>query len=385
MGDTRDAAPASPFHRRIGASVTIGSTLRDWYRGRRVLVTGHTGFKGSWLVAWLRDAGAEVTGYALAPEEGRPSLYCVAGIAEGITSVLGDVRNRVLLDNTLRAAQPELVFHLAAQSLVRRSYALPVDTFDTNVVGTAQLLDAVRSMGSVRAVVVVTSDKCYENLGIERGYHEDDPMGGHDPYSASKGCQELVASAFRRSYFHAGDVALATARAGNVIGGGDWSEDRLIADLMLAAADGRAAAIRNPESVRPWQHVLEPLRGYLMLGQSLVQQGHSFAEGWNFGPSLVDAVSVRQLVKMMAAAWPRVMAEITPQADAPHEAMLLRLDNTKARTRLGWEPALPLEDTVRFTAEWYRAVHDRPTSAAEMMRVQLNDYERRVTGAGNTQ
>lgn len=362
--------------------MTIGSTLRDAYCGRRVLVTGHTGFKGSWLVAWLREFGAEVTGLALAPEAGRPSLFRIADLDRGITSVIGDVRNRALVDETLRAARPEFIFHLAAQSLVRRSYAAPVDTFDTNVVGTAQLLDAARHAATVRAIVVVTSDKCYENQGLDRGYREDDPMGGHDPYSASKGCQELVAASFRRSFLSGGRVGLATGRAGNVIGGGDWSEDRLIADLMIAAADGRAATIRNPDSVRPWQHVLEPLRGYLMLGQALAEQGAAVAEGWNFGPSLADAVSVRQLVDLMTAAWPRVRAAIAPEANAPHEAALLRLDNTKASDRLGWRPVLTLHDTVRFTVEWYRAVHEHPQSARDMMQTQLNDYERRVAGAG---
>ncbi len=369
-------------HARSGATVTVCVALREWYRGRRILVTGHTGFKGSWLVTWLRDAGAEVTGLALAPEEGRPSLFAIAGIAEGMTSVIGDVRNRALVDETLRRAQPEVVMHLAAQALVRRSYAMPVDTFETNVVGTAQLLDAVRTCESVRAVVVATSDKCYEHQSIARGYREDDPMGGHDPYSASKGCQELVTAAFRRSYFDAGSVGVASGRAGNVIGGGDWSEDRLIADLMNAAAEGRTAAIRNPDSVRPWQHVLEPLRGYLMLARALVEGGHAFAEGWNFGPSLDGAVSVRQLVSRMTSAWPSVQAAIAPEENAPHEAQLLRLDNTKAGERLGWRPSLTLEDTVRFTVEWYRAVHERPSCAAEMMHKQLNDYERQVAGAG---
>ena len=368
-----------------GASVTRESTLRDWYRSRRVLVTGHTGFKGSWLVAWLRQAGAEVTGLALAPEAGRPSLFHLAGVGDGVRSIIGDVRNRAVVDDALQDAQPEIVLHLAAQSLVRRSYTMPVETFDTNVVGTAQLLDAIRSVESVRAVVVVTSDKCYENQGIERGYREDDPMGGHDPYSASKGCQELVTTAFRRSYFHDGRVHVATGRAGNVIGGGDWSEDRLIADLMIAAAEGTAAAIRNPESVRPWQHVLEPLRGYLMLGRALVEQGGAFAEGWNFGPDLTDAVSVRQLVERMTAAWPRVAAEMAPQANAPHEETLLRLDNSKARERLGWRPVLTLDDTVRLTTDWYRAVHEDAACAGDMMQAQLNDYERRVAGAGTIQ
>jgi CDP-glucose 4,6-dehydratase len=230
----------------------VSESLRQWYHGRRVFVTGHTGFKGSWLVAWLREAGATVTGYALAPEVGRPSLFEAASLHEGIRSVIADVRDRPALDAALLASEPEIVLHLAAQSLVRRSYGQPVATFDTNVMGTAQLLDAVRTLPGVRAVVVVTSDKCYENQDLERGYREDDPMGGHDPYSASKGCQELVTAAFRRSYLSEAGIATASARAGNVIGGGDWSEDRLVTDLMMAAAANRSCVVRNPDAVRPW-------------------------------------------------------------------------------------------------------------------------------------
>lgn len=356
-------------------------SLRDWYRGRRILLTGHTGFKGAWLASWLRDAGADVTGYALAPEPGRPSLFESAGVANGIVSIIGDVRDRAALSRALRDSHAEIVFHLAAQSLVRRSYGDPIATFDTNVIGTATLLDLLREVPSVRAAVVVTSDKCYENQNIERGYREDDPMGGHDPYSASKGCQELVAAAFRRSYLGLAGIAVATARAGNVIGGGDWSEDRLVSDLMRAADAGESAAIRNPEAVRPWQHVLEPLRGYLMLGRALCERGEEFAEGWNFGPYLTDAVPVRELVTRMTEAWPRIAAQIAPQADAPHEAHLLRLDNAKAISRLGWFPALTLGETVATTVEWYRAVHEDPSSARPMLRRQIAEYEQHVLRA----
>jgi CDP-glucose 4,6-dehydratase len=356
-------------------------SLREWYRGQRVLLTGHTGFKGSWLTAWLRDAGAEVTGYALAPEVGTPSLFDLARLSDGIESVIADIRDRPALDAALRRARPSIVFHLAAQSLVRRSYAQPVETFDVNVTGTAQLLDALRAVPSARAVVVVTSDKCYENRDLERGYREDDPMGGHDPYSASKGCQELVAAAYRRSFLADAGVAVATARAGNVVGGGDWSPDRLMTDLMIAAASGRSCVVRNPDAVRPWQHVLEPLRGYLMLGRALAESGSEYAEGWNFGPALSDAVAVRELVGRMTAAWPRVRAELATAHDGPHEARLLRLDNGKARDRLGWNPALTLDETVDLTVDWYRAVHEDPAAAAPMTLHQLHDYEHRASGA----
>jgi CDP-glucose 4,6-dehydratase len=370
-----------PLHTRGASTLSstgfcVSESLRRWYAGKRVFVTGHTGFKGSWLVRWLRDAGCNVSGYALAPEDGRPSLFALARIADGIESILADVRDRERLDGALRAAQPEIVFHLAAQSLVRRSYAHPVATFDTNVTGTAQMLDAIRGVASVRGVVVVTSDKCYENRDLERGYREDDPMGGHDPYSASKGCQELVTAAFRRSFF--GDetaVCVASARAGNVIGGGDWSEDRLMADLMRAAAAGTSAGIRNPDAVRPWQHVVEPLRGYLMLGQRLVDSGREFAEAWNFGPDESDAVTVREVVARVVRTWPGVQADLAPQSNAPHEARALRLDNSKARARLGWTPALTLDETVTMTVEWYRSVHESPSTAPGMMERQWREYE----------
>lgn len=359
----------------------MSTSLRRWYHGRRVFVTGHTGFKGSWLVAWLRDAGAVVTGYALPPEPDRPSLFEMANLSEGIESVLADVRDRTALGAALRAARPEIVLHLAAQSLVRRSYGAPVDTLDTNVIGTAQLLDLLRGMPGVRAAVVVTSDKCYENRDLERGYREDDPMGGHDPYSASKGCQELVTAAFRRSYLAGAGIPTATARAGNVIGGGDWSEDRLVTDLMMAAADDRACIVRNPDAVRPWQHVLEPLRGYLMLAMALAERGEEVAEGWNFGPDLEDAVSVREIVRRMSSVWPKLRADMGRAPSGPHEARLLRLDNGKAAERLGWRPALSLDETISMTVEWYRAVHERPDCARAMLHQQLHDYERRLDGA----
>jgi CDP-glucose 4,6-dehydratase len=373
-----DTSPNAPPRTRPVDGMSVNPSLSEWYRGRRVFLTGHTGFKGAWLLAWLREAGALVTGYALPPEADRPNLFVLAGLADGIDSVLADVRDRSALEGALAASEPEVVFHLAAQSLVRRSYTEPVATFDTNVMGTANLLDALRRRPSVKSVVVVTSDKCYENQDLERGYVESDPMGGHDPYSASKGCQELVTAAFRRSYLASAGIAAATARAGNVIGGGDWSEDRLVTDLMVAAAEGRSCAIRNPDAVRPWQHVLEPLRGYLMLGRALHEHGADVAEGWNFGPSLAEAVPVRELFARMSAAWPRLRADLGASVPGPHEARLLRLDNSKARERLGWSPALSLDETVDWTVAWYRAVHENPASARAMLHRQLDDYRRRT-------
>lgn len=356
----------------------------DWFKGRRVLVTGHTGFKGTWLAAWLRDAGAEVTGFALPPEPGRPSLFEMAHVHEGMRSITGDMRDPVAVNTMLGESRPEIVLHLAAQSLVRRSYVEPIETFSTNVMGTANLLEALRGQDSVEAVVVVTSDKCYENLGLERGYVEGDPLGGHDPYSASKGCQEIVTASYSRSFLAEQGVPVATARAGNVVGGGDWSEDRLMVDLMVAAGANQTAVIRNPEAVRPWQFMLEPLRGYLMLAQALVERGPEVAEAWNFGPAHEDAVPVRRVVELVADAWPRVTVEMAPPGPAPHEAHLLRLDNRKASEKLGWTPVLTLEETIRNTVTWYRDISENPGEGSELMTTQLADYSRRVADASPT-
>lgn len=357
--------------------------LREWYRGRRVFVTGHTGFKGAWLVAWLRDAGASVTGYALPPETARPALFTAAGISDGIDSILADIRDRAQLQASLIAAAPELVFHLAAQSLVRRSYREPVETYEINVLGTAYLLDAARHVPAVRAIVVVTSDKCYEERGAGHRHHEGDPMGGHDIYSSSKGCAELVTAAFRRSFLRERGVAVASARAGNVIGGGDWAEDRLVPDLMAAAARGAATPLRHPEAVRPWQFVLEPLRGYLMLGRALAEQGDAVAEAWNFGPLEADAVTVGDLVRRMRRTWDRVSAGGGVDEASLREADFLALNCAKARDRLGWEPVLTLDAGVQMTVAWYRAYYSDPPSAGALVRRQLHEYEGRVGDAGN--
>lgn len=345
-----------------------------WYRGRRVVVTGHTGFKGSWLVAWLREAGAIVTGYALPPESDRSALFRDARLADGITSVLADVRDAAELASTLREAAPEIVFHLAAQSLVRRSYREPVETFVTNVIGTAHLLEAVRATASVRAVVVVTSDKCYENDGSGRPLAETAPMGGHDPYSASKGCTELLTAAWRRSFLAERGVAVATARAGNVFGGGDWAEDRLFPDLLAAAGRGEVAILRNPGAIRPWQYVLEPLQGYLLLGRALVEEGAPVAEGWNFGPAGSDALTVREIAERLGRVWDRVVIREAPEVAAPHEAATLTLDATKAQARLGWAPLFTLDQAIEATASWYRDAFAAPDDVPQLVRRHLLAY-----------
>ncbi len=358
--------------------------LREWYRGRRVFVTGHTGFKGSWLVAWLCDAGAVVTGYALAPEAGAASLYELAGIANGITSVIADLTDAAALSAALEAAQPDIVIHMAAQSLVRRSYRQPVETLATNVIGTALLLEAVRTVPSIKAIVVVTSDKCYENDGSGTAYTETHAMGGHDLYSASKGCAELVTAAYRRSFLAGIGVSVATARAGNVIGGGDWAEDRLIPDLMLTAAKGGVTELRNPAATRPWQFVLEPLRGYLMLAKAQIEHGQQFADGWNFGPDPRDAVPVREIARRMRATWDRVRVSESPIKPELHEAETLVLDCNKARTQLGWIPALALDDALRMTVDWYRAYSAEAGSVGALVARQLREYDKAVQRTGGT-
>lgn len=348
------------------------TSLTEWYRGRRVLVTGHTGFKGAWLTAWLREAGAVLTGYALPPE--RPSLFEMAGLDAGTTSVLADVRDEARVRDATQTAAPEIVFHLAAQSLVRRSYRAPVETFGTNVMGTVHVLEAARSTPSVRAVVVVTSDKCYEDLGSTRAYREEDPLGGHDPYSASKGCAELVTAAFRRSFFSDGGTAVASVRAGNAIGGGDFAADRLIPDLMRAVVRGGVATLRSPEAVRPWQHVLEPIRGYLMLGRALVERGQAVAGAWNFAPAEQDMVTVREVAARLEARWPELRVGAGSAPPDTHEAHQLRLDAGKAARLLGWHPVLSLDEALSLTADWYRAAQAGPAAAAQVFFGQLKAY-----------
>lgn len=330
-----------------------------FWSGKRVFLTGHTGFKGSWLSMWLQQLNAQVTGYALdAPTN--PSLFNVARVGEAMQSVLGDVRDLPTLLHTIQAAKPDIVIHMAAQSLVRQSYDTPVETYATNVMGTVHLLEAVRQTPGIRAVVNVTTDKCYENKEWAWGYRENEPMGGFDPYSNSKGCSELVSAAYRSSFFnpvhHAQHgVALATARAGNVIGGGDWARDRLIPDILTAFEAGKQVPIRNPHAIRPWQHVLEPLRGYLTLAEHLYTNGPAFAEGWNFGPRGDDAQPVEWIVKQLAQRWGQGACWQADFGEHPHEASYLRLDISKAAQRLHWQPALHLNDALGLVVDWARA------------------------------
>lgn len=328
---------------------------RAFWRGRRVLLTGHTGFKGAWLTLMLRTLGAEVTGLAL-PPEGPKDLFEVARLGQDINHCLGDMRDLARVNSVLREAAPSVVLHLAAQSLVRASYAEPVDTFATNVMGTVHLLEAVRQTPGIEAVVVVTSDKCYDNQGLGRSFREIDAMGGHDPYSSSKGCAELVTAAYRHSFFgNAGAARLATARAGNVIGGGDWCRDRLVPDIMRAITVAEVVRIRYPQAVRPWQHVLDPLIGYLVLAQCLASDASDAAEAWNFGPGTDSEVSVATLVEDLFKLWGPPARWELDRDNHPHEAAILRLDCSKAQSRLDWRPLIGFATALEMTVAWYRA------------------------------
>jgi CDP-glucose 4,6-dehydratase len=365
MSTTEEAPkPGAPSPMR--AAVDPG-----FWRDRRVLVTGHTGFKGAWLALWLQFLGARVTGFSLGvPTE--PSLYELARVGEGMASVDGDVRDARAVADAVSATAPEVVIHTAAQALVRRSFLEPGETYATNVMGTVNVLDAVRLHGDgLRVLVNVTSDKCYENREWEWGYREDEPMGGHDPYSSSKGCAELVTAAFRRSYFSdPAGARVASARAGNVIGGGDWGEDRLLPDIMRAAMTGQELRVRNPNSIRPWQHVLNPLSGYLVLAQAL-WDSPQHAAGWNFGPPEADARPVGWIVQRVAELWPGQLRWNVDQGPHPHEARYLKLDSSRARARLGWHPVVGLEDALAATVGWYREM----SAGSDMRAATLGQIE----------
>lgn len=330
-----------------------------FWKEKRVFITGHTGFKGSWLSIWLQTMGVDLTGYALAPPT-QPSLFEMARVSDDMTSIIGDIRDLSHLKQAIADFKPEIIIHMAAQPLVRQSYEDPVTTYQTNVMGTVNLLETVRQVGGVRAVVNVTSDKCYENREWVWGYRENDPMGGYDPYSNSKGCAELVTAAYRNSFFNPDNysqhgVAIATARAGNVIGGGDWSADRLIPDTVKAFMAEQKVLIRNPLATRPWQHVLEPLKGYLMLAEGLYNEGSTFSCAWNFGPNETDVKSVSWIVDQLVALWGGDVAWERDQSIHPHEARSLKLDCSKASAKLGWLPKLNLETALTWVVEWTKS------------------------------
>jgi len=359
--------------------LVIASVSEKVWKGRRVFLTGHTGFKGGWLALWLAQLGATVRGYALDPES-EPCLFTAGKVGSVVEDLRGDLRDQAGLDRAMCEFKPEVVFHLAAQPLVRRSYADPIATYATNVMGTAHLLESLRTLPSVRAVVVVTTDKCYQNREWLWGYREVDPLGGHDPYSSSKACVEILSASYRSSFFSPErldehHVALATARAGNVIGGGDWSEDRLLPDLIRGFLSGQPVLIRRPASIRPWQHVLEPLAGYLTLAERLLSGDVAYANAWNFGPWDDDAWPVERIADAMAQRWGNGASWVRDTTETVHEAGYLKLDSSKARAELGWLPRLKLQTALEWLVDWYQAWH----GGADMHKFSLDQiaaYER---------
>jgi CDP-glucose 4,6-dehydratase len=349
----------------------------SFWRDQRVFLTGHTGFKGAWMALVLTSMGCKVSGFSLAPEDER-GIFVAANVADGIHHHLGDIRDYDHLRSAMTQAAPSVVLHMAAQALVRRSYVEPVETYSTNVMGTVHLLEAVRQQPSVKAVVVVTSDKVYENLNWTWGYREIDRLGGHDPYSNSKACSELVADSYRRSFFDQdGATLVATARAGNVIGGGDWAEDRLVPDAIRAFSRGCPLSIRHPYAVRPWQHVLDPILGYLLLAERLVKDGNSFAQPWNFGPFAASEVPVATIVEGLVQAWGTGASWIRDVGEHPHEATYLRLDCSKAVQELGWRAILGFERALYLTVEWYKAQqHGADMKAVSLYQIQQALAER---------
>ena len=327
----------------------------EFWSGKRVFLTGHTGFKGSWLSLWLQSLGSEVTGYALTPPT-IPNLFEVANVAQGMTSIIADILDLPNLQKAMQTARPDIVIHMAAQPLVRQSYEEPVETYATNVLGTVHVLESVRKTPSVKAVLVVTTDKCYVNKEeLLRAYHEHEPMGGYDPYSSSKACAELVTAAYRKSFLEPQGIAVATARAGNVIGGGDWATDRLVPDILKAFEQNTVVQIRNPHATRPWQHVLEPLSGYLTLTEHLFSKGSAYSEGWNFGPHDENSRPVQWIVEQLALSWGNGANWHQDPGQHPHESNYLKLDISKAKARLGWGPCWDLQTALQNITHWHRA------------------------------
>jgi len=357
---------------------------KEFWQGKKVLITGHTGFKGAWLSLWLRLWNAEVSGFSLSPPT-VPSLFELANLKDVMCSIEGDIRDIDLVKEVVTTQKPDIVIHLAAQALVRRSYFDPVETYSTNTMGTVNLLEAIRKIGGVRVVVIISSDKCYDNRDWVWGYREIDSMGGFDPYSSSKGASELITAAYRHSFFNPQTfdqhgVALASARAGNVIAGGDWAEDRLVPDIMKAFLEDQVLKIRNPDSWRPWQHVLEPLNGYLILAEKLYNHGVEFAEAWNFGPNNDALRKVSWVVEKIGEMWGQGGRWELASGTQPHEARFLSLDCSKAKMRLGWRPQLDLEQALRLTVDWYKGWQNDPATVREITETQIISYTKLQNG-----
>lgn len=346
--------------------------LRNTFAGKKILITGDTGFKGSWLCIWLKELGAEVYGYALPPKTTHDN-FVVCSLAKEIEHTDGDIRDADKLKKTFQRIKPDLAFHLAAQALVLESYTNPAETFETNVMGTVNFFEAVRQTPSIRAALNVTSDKCYQNVEQAAGYREDDAMGGNDPYSASKGCSELVTNAYIKSFFQTGECLIASARAGNVIGGGDWAENRIIPDVFRAYFSGRDLVLRNPKSTRPWQFVLEPIFGYLSLAEGLLQRGKELTGGWNFGPKMDNDFSVEDVIREIKKSIPDLKTTIDASENKPHEAKLLRLDISKALKHLEWKPLLTFQETLQFTVDGYTS-EKKSSNVYEQRVEQINRY-----------
>ena len=355
--------------------ISKGKVDASFWKGKKVYLTGHTGFKGSWLSLWLQNMGALVKGYSLDVNT-QPALFSQANVAEEMESEIGDIRNLEQLTESMVSFSPDILIHMAAQPLVRLSYQEPVDTYTTNVIGTVNVLEAARKCKNLKAIVSVTTDKCYENKEWEWGYRENEPMGGHDPYASSKGCAELVTSAYRRSFFSAEHTAsLASARAGNVIGGGDWAEDRLIPDILRAFEKSKPVVIRNPLSTRPWQHVLEPLSGYLVLAQELFVNGDEFAEGWNFGPKDEDCKPVSWILDKMVESWGGNASWSLDKKNNPHEAGFLKLDCSKAASRLKWKPKWDLQFTLKSIVDWHQ-IYSNGGDIKKQCLKEINTYSK---------
>ena len=353
----------------------------NFWSGKKVFLTGHTGFKGSWLSIWLKNLGTQLVGYSLLPPT-KPSLFEIAKVQDGMVSIEGNILDLQYLQKTISNHKPEILIHMAAQSLVHRSYENPVETYSTNVIGTVNVLEAVRQTSNIKVVINITSDKCYENKVQEAGYKEEDPPGGYDPYSSSKGCAELVTSAYRRSFFNTKDysnhgVALASARAGNVIGGGDWASDRLIPDIIRSIFDSKTLKIRNPNATRPWQHVLEPLSAYLLLAEKLWTEGPKYAEAWNFGPDDSDIKPVSWIVENFILKWGEKVKWVFDTDQKLHEAQLLKLDCTKAKEKLGWQPHWDINRALEKTASWYKTLKEKK-DMKEFTLSQIEEYTKSI-------